>query len=139
MRIALIISVLGMAATAHADGSSLRPGLYETVSSMEMDGRPMGSMPASTRCITAAEAKDPASATKAPEGCDLLDVKKSGNTVNWSVSCHLRGGTQAGNGELVYTTDTMKMTTTIVMNIPNVGQKKMIYRSDVHRVGDCAK
>jgi hypothetical protein len=141
MRVSVIASFLGLsfaAVIAHADGaSSLRPGLWETQSSMEMEGMGVRPMPPTTRCITPAEAKDPASAHKPPEGCEMLDVKRSGNTVHWSVSCHLHGGTQTGTGELVYTADTMKITTTVVMNDPRLGQRKMIHHADVHRVGDC--
>ena len=48
----------------------------------------------------AALAAHPHKSVRAPEGCEMSELKTTGNTARWSVPCHMHGGTQTGTGEV---------------------------------------
>ena len=138
-KIVIAAALLG-SAVAFAKGPQ-KPGNWRLTIQMEMPG--MGQMPPQTveKCVTPAEAADPKQAIAAQsKDCDPPDVKVTGNTVNYKITCHMRGNTQSGTGEITYSGDSYTGTTTFEMQNPRGGgTMKMIQHISGQRTGDCAK
>ena len=89
LELACGVLLIGVAATAGAQQPSIRDGLWEVTTSMDMG--PMGSKPPTTmqQCVTPEQAKDPASIGRGldPSQCQISDHKVSGNTATWKLTC----------------------------------------------------
>ncbi|HEY2746178.1 MAG TPA: DUF3617 domain-containing protein [Polyangia bacterium] len=133
-----VVAVLGCAAVAFAKGPQ-KAGNWRLTVQMEMAG--MGQMPPQTfeKCITQSQADDPKQAIQAEtKDCDPPDVKVSGNTVNYKITCHPRGNTATGTGQITYSGDSYSGTTTFEMANPRGGGTvKMIQHMSGQRIGDC--
>lgn len=131
----LLTSVAAVA--AQAPQNPMREGQWEITTQMQMAGLP-SQMPENktSRCITAAQLKDPAGALPLGPGqdsCKLTDYKVSGNTISWKMTCSAPQ-TMSGSGELLFAGDSY--TGTVLMNMP---QGEMAMKLAGKRLGDCAK
>ena len=74
---------------------TMKPGLWEITTSMEMPGMPFQPPPQTMRhCYTAQEVKE--EPVPKDGNCKVSDLKSSGSKVSWRVECK---GEMAGKGE----------------------------------------
>jgi len=74
---------------------SMKPGLWEITTSMEMPGMPFQPPPQTVRhCYTPQEVKE--QPVPKDESCKVTDLKSSGSKVSWKLECT---GEAAGKGE----------------------------------------
>jgi len=74
---------------------SMKPGLWEITTSMEMPGMPFQPPPQTVRhCYTPQEVKE--QPVPKDEQCKVTDLKSSGSKVSWKLECT---GEAAGKGE----------------------------------------
>ena len=143
MKVTLLVALAVIAGTtAVAAQSPIRPGRWETVMQMEMPNMPV-KMPEmkSTRCVTAEQAKDPASSL--PQGpqdgrggkndCKVSDYKVSGKTVTWKMAC-TTPQPMTSTGEMTFTDDSYAGT--MKMDAP---QGPMSMKVSGTRLGDCTQ
>lgn len=143
------VSVIALAMLATAiviAQSSMRPGQWEMSMQMQMPNMPAGvQMPVTKTvlCISPDQAKDPANAIPRQSGrgratgkddCKMTDMKTSGNTLTWSMTCTSPEKMTATN-EMTFTgddsfTSTMKMV---------MAQGEMTTKTTAKRIGDCTK
>jgi hypothetical protein len=135
----VVFAVLALASVALAEPppQPLHAGQWSFTTTTNMDDHPMGAPRASTRCITPEDAKDPMKAVQHPEGCNPINEKASGKNVTWSMACHIRGGTQTGNGSITFSSDAVTTDATISMNDPKAGKHVMQMHTEGKRTGDC--
>lgn len=73
----------------------MKPGLWETATTMEMPGMPFQPPPQTVRhCYTAQEVRE--EPVPKDDNCKVSDLKSAGNKVSWKVECK---GEMAGKGE----------------------------------------
>lgn len=125
----------------HADGKKVKPGQWQLTVTHEMPGAPFTPPPMSmSRCISPSESEDPKKLmqSKGSEGCEMKDLKVSGNKVTYNITCTRNGRTVTGSGEMTYEPEHYFGTMTIEMSDPRSGQHmKMIEHMDSKRTGDC--
>lgn len=112
------------------------PGQYEITSSVEMPGMPAGSIPAQTmvQCMTQ---KDPVPKTgDAGQDCKIKNIKQSGNTMTWDMECVQQGQKITSQGQMTFSKDKFKGTSTIHMG-PEAGNMTVVTRISGTRLGDC--
>ena len=74
---------------------TMKPGLWEITSSMEMPGMPFQPPPQTVRhCYTPQEVKE--QPVPKDDNCKVTDLKSSAGKVNWKLECT---GEMAGKGE----------------------------------------
>jgi hypothetical protein len=140
MKKLLVVAALAAPLLAFAKGPQ-KPGNWHITVNTEMVGMPVTPPHRSfDKCITPAQADDPKSALKDQNSdCDPADVKIAGNKVTYKMVCHKHGGTQTGEGEIVYAADSYTGTMTVEMDNPRGGGKmKMVQHMTGTRTGDCA-
>jgi hypothetical protein len=130
---AVVLSVLLPAAVFAAEG--MRPGMWETTTTMDMPGMPMKMAPTTVKhCYTAEEVKDQKKVISSNKDCTVTDVKRSGNKVTWKMTCT---GQNPGtfSGETVFSGDSYVST----MQMESQGGQGMSVNMKVEgkRVGNC--
>jgi hypothetical protein len=128
LAIALLLTVPGMSAAA----GSMREGLWEISSKMEMPGMPMKMPPTVVKhCFTKADVADRSKVIATEKDCKVTEMKPIGNKITWAMKCT---GKNAGtmNGETVFGTDSY----TTVMHM-NAQGHSMTMKAKAKRIGDC--
>jgi len=142
------VSVIALAMLATAvviAQSGMRPGQWEMSTQMQMPNMP--NMPAgfqmpvtkNTVCITADQAKDPASAVPRQSGrgrggkddCKMSDYKTTGNTTTFTMAC-TSPEKMTGTGEMTFGDDSFTQTMKMVM-----AQGEVTMKTTGKRLGDC--
>ena len=116
---------------------NMQPGMWEITTKMEMPGMPM-QMPPQTvkRCFKKEDLKESKDALPADKTCKFDDLKESGNTVRWKMSCNGAEGPMTGTGEVTYAGQSYSGTTTMVGKAGGESFK-MNQKYSAKRVGDC--
>lgn len=109
----------------------MNPGKWEITTKTEMTGLPTHSM-THTQCITSDD-QVPVSTDDSSE-CEITDVKTSGDTVSWKMTCRAEGGGMDGVGQVTYKGDSMQGTMTMTMR-PQGTQMKNTFSG--RRIGEC--
>ena len=110
---------------------TMKPGLWEITTSMEMPGMPFQPPPQTMRhCYTVQEVKE--QPVPKDNNCKVTDLKSSASKVNWKVECK---GEMAGKGEgqITYQGDTAYEGWT---KMQTQGMN-MTMKYKAKRVGDC--
>jgi hypothetical protein len=105
---AACITLLFATAPAHAAGPGFTPGLWETTTTMELQGAPAG-MPGMgpqthRECVTAKDVDH--IPQKVEKNCTVNQKQKNANTMTWTVACNHGGMTSSGKGEATTQGDT---------------------------------
>jgi hypothetical protein len=145
MRFVSVIVLALFATAAVIAQTGMRPGQWEITTQMQMPNMPAGvQMPATkmTQCITADQAKDPASTVPRQPGrgggskddCKMSDTKTTGRTTTFTMAC-TSPEKMTLTGEMTFTgddsyTNTMKMV---------MAQGEMTMKMTGKRTGDCTK
>jgi hypothetical protein len=132
----ILLGAVMMPAAAMAAGTTMKEGLWEITTTMEMPGMPYQLPPTTySHCYTKEDLKDEKQALPKQQGdCKVTDMKRHGSKVTWKVVCTGENkGT--GEGEIVFQGDTaydgsMKF---------DMEQMKMTSRYKARRVGECAQ
>jgi uncharacterized protein DUF3617 len=142
MKKIFLVAALFGSTVAFAKGPQKAGNWHMTVTT-EMPGMPAAQVPPQSvdTCVTPAQSDDPKQALKEHnKDCDPSDVKVVGNTITYKTTCHKHGGTQTGEGEIVYSGDSYTGTMTVEMDNPRGGGKMKIIQHVVgNRTGDCTK
>ena len=94
--------VWALPATAPAS-DTMKPGLWEITTSMEMPGMPFQPPPNTVRhCYTAQEVKE--QPVPRDEQCKVTDLKNSGSKTSWKFVCTGEAASK-GEGEITYQGD----------------------------------
>ena len=135
-----LVAVGMTAASAIAQQPSIKDGLWEVTTTMDISGAPGGARPPQTmqHCVTPQEAKDPANIGRNMDKsgqCQMVDHKVSGNTATWKLVCKGEGA-MSGTGTATYggTTYTMTSTTTMMQGGQTMTMK--VNQSGKH-IGPC--
>ena len=89
--------MLCVSASAFAAAPNMQAGLWEITTNMEMPGMPMQIPPRTIRhCYKAEDLKDTKDALPTDKNCKLDDLRQSGNTAHWKVSCKTESGPMVG-------------------------------------------
>ena len=116
-------------------GPNMKPGKWEITTETEMTGMPM-KMPAftHTQCLKAESFVPQAGAQATNKDCTVSDIKVSGNTVSWKLSCSGKSGRMKGTGKVTYKGDTMEGDMSMVMEDAGIEIKNKITGK---RIGEC--
>jgi hypothetical protein len=110
---------------------NMQDGMWEITSTVEMKGMPAGMMKPMTHttCLTQ---KDSVPEKPAKSDCKMSDMKTSGNTVSWTVTCR----EAVSRGRVTYSGSTFEGTTETTMN---QGGEKMTVKNKMkgRRIGPC--
>jgi hypothetical protein len=139
-----VIALAMLATAAVIAQSGMRPGQWEATMQMQMPNMPAAfQMPSTktTQCITADQAKDPASAVPrqsgrgrgGKDGCKFSDYKTTGNTTTFTMAC-TSPDKMTGTGEMTFGDDSY--TNTIKLAMP---QGEMTMKTTAKRLGDCTE
>jgi hypothetical protein len=112
------------------------PGQYEITSSIAMPGMPAGSIPEQTtvQCMTE---QDPIPKTgDAAQDCKTKNIKQSGNIMTWEMECVQQGQKMVSHGQMTFSNDKFKGTSTIKMG-PEAGNMTIVSRISGTRLGEC--
>ena len=141
-RIQKLLLVAFISAPMMALAAGMQPGLWEITSSTEMSSMNV-KMPSQTfqHCYTPADVADAKNIVpKDPKSnqCRAADIKKSGDTVSWKMTCN---GPHAmtGSGTITYGDDSYSGV--MRMNMAGAGgmAMDMTQKYSGKRLGDCAK
>jgi len=130
--VASIIMMIAISISCADSGPNMKEGLWEITTEMKMQGMEMPPVK-HTQCIT----KDdlvPQGSQQPGQECEITDVKKSGNTVTWTMKCTGQGGEVIGTGEITYSGDSFKGTMAISMPQANM---EMTSHLSGKRIGNC--
>jgi len=134
MSCALFVGAVLMPAVTIAAGASMKEGLWEISTTMEMPGMPFQAPPSVYRhCYTREDLKDDKQVIPQHQGdCRVTDMKRDGSRMTWKVVCTGENKGK-GEGEIAFQGDSaydgsMK----IEMN-----DMKMTSRYKARRVGAC--
>lgn len=135
--IVLIISAVYMANFSSAfAGTGFRPGMWETMMTMDMQGMPMR-IPAITsrQCMT--RKNQVAQASKGKGECSTTSKQVKGNKVSWDIVCQQQGTTMRGHGAVTYGSDTFEGY--MEMRAESGGTRMPIMRYELmgRRIGPC--
>lgn len=124
------------AVPAGADLVSIRPGLWETTTTMESSFMP--AMPArrTTECVRESD-YDLDRMLSGQGDCRISDRSLAGNTLKWQMSCNTGGGaTASGEGEMTSHGDRIEGHMTMMMELQG---KRMDTKTSWtgRRLGDC--
>jgi hypothetical protein len=127
-----------MASLAVQATPDMKPGLWELSMSTEMPGMPAAAQQPfkMQHCYRAGEMKDPR--TIVPQknpNCMLSDVKESGNTVSWKISCTGKMP-MTGAGRVTYSGTSYSGVARLTMNQGGRNQD-MLQKYSGKRLGDC--
>jgi hypothetical protein len=129
-----VLALVSLPATLFA-ADSLREGLWEMTSRMEMPGMPM-EMPATTmkHCYTKEDVKDQKKMVNQNKDCTVTEFKTSGNKMTWKMKCT---GQSAGtfSGETVFTKDSYN--SVMKMKVDAEGSQPMTVKVNAKRIGAC--
>ena len=126
-----VVGIIALSAGAAWAGPQMNPGKWEITTKTEMAGMPAQSL-THTQCITNDDLV-PMSGD-ANNNCKVKNMKTSGNTVSWEMTCEGQGGGMDGTGEVTYTGDTMEGK--MEMTIRGMGMKVKNTLSG-KRIGPC--
>jgi hypothetical protein len=133
MRKAIVASlcILVVPAMSHA-ADSIRDGLWEISSQVEMPGMPMKIPPTVMKhCYGKDEVKDQKKVIARDKNCSITDMKTSGNKVSWTMKCTGKNAVTM-TGETVFGSDSY----TSVMHMKTEGHN-MTTKVKGKRLGDC--
>lgn len=125
-----IFSFIVSSGTAFA-GPNMNPGKWEITTKTEMAGMPPQSR-THTQCVTADDLVP--MSRDAHQECQVTDIRTSGNTVSWKISCGGQGGQMKGTGSTTYSGNSMNGV--MDMTIVSYGTKVKNILSG-RRVGPC--
>jgi hypothetical protein len=100
-----IVGVILLSAGITWAGPKMNPGKWEITTKTEMAGMPAQSI-THTQCITSDDLVP--MSDDANQNCQVKNMKTSGNTVTWEITCGGQGGQMDGTGEVTYNGDTME-------------------------------
>ena len=129
---ASIILMTAISISCADSGPNMKEGLWEITTKMQMQGIEMPPV-AHTQCITKNDLV-PQGSQQPGQECEITDVKKSGNTVTWTMKCTGQGGNVIGAGEITYSGDSFKGTMAITMPQANM---EMTSQLSGKRIGKC--
>ncbi|HSR35983.1 MAG TPA: DUF3617 family protein [Desulfurivibrionaceae bacterium] len=128
--VALLAGVLLFATVAGA-GQTMKPGLWEITSTMEMEGMPFQPPPQTVRhCYTEQEVRN--EPVPRDELCKVIDLKTSGSKVTWKIECTGEAAGK-GEGELIHRGDSAYEGRTRMQTQGTI----MTMRYKGNRLGDC--
>ena len=112
------------------------PGMWEITIQMEAVGMPM-SMPATTvkQCMTEEDLVP--QSNSAESGCEVFNIKTSGNTISYKMKCSAEGNDSVSSGVLTYNGSSMKGT--IKMEVSGRAAMQMTTKLSGKRLGRCKK
>jgi hypothetical protein len=131
----LMLTTTGLSITA-AQTLALRPGRYETTTSIEM---PAMKMPPEKKveCITAEDLKDVKTFvdSELAQDCKVSDAKAAGSELTFLAACDAGGAPLLMQMKMTFTADSF----TGLMTATEKGKPVMTVRSAGKRIGECAK
>lgn len=130
MAISVVMSAVLFFSLAWA-APQMNPGNWKITTKTEMSGMPPQSM-THTQCVTNDNLVP--MGEDANKDCKVTDIKTSGNTVSWKITCGGQGGQMDGTGEVTYEGD--KMHGTMNMTMKSYGTKIKNTVSG-YRIGNC--
>lgn len=147
MRLHLILSAIASvllpllaSPAANADTPNMKPGLWETTVTMEMQGGPKGmaSVPPQTErhCVHPGDTDDYIPQSGAGQ-CDVKKRQKGANTMTWTVQCNQNGVVSKGYGENTFNGDSSTGFFDVTMTGGPMGDVKMKSRFKSRRLGGC--
>jgi hypothetical protein len=129
--ITALLCILFVPAVASA-ANSIRDGLWEISSQVEMPGMPMKIPPTVMKhCYSKDDVKDQKKVIAREKNCSVTDLKTSGNKVNWTMKCTGKNAATM-TGETVFGSDSY----TSVMHMKAEGHN-MTTKVKGKRLGDC--
>lgn len=108
VRSGILMSVLGVIVLISVwawAGPQMNPGKWEITTKTEMAGMPAQSI-THTQCIKNDDLVP--MSNDANQNCQVKNIKTSGDTVSWEITCGGQGGQMDGTGEVTYNGDTME-------------------------------
>jgi hypothetical protein len=123
-------------ATAQADTMELKPGLWEVSSTTTM---PMSSTPTKrvdSECVKEGKVFDPMEMAEGMDNCQMVENKRTGNTLNFRMNCTMEGNPTTAVGKLFTDGKTSSMDMDFVFKMGGM-EMKMTMKSTGVRVGDC--
>ncbi len=129
--ILFLVGTLAVPAASWA-ADTMRDGLWEITSTMEMPGMSMKVPPSVVKhCYSKSEAQDTKKVIAREKDCKVTDMKNIGNKVTWTMVCT---GKSAGTmtGETVFGKDSYST----VMHMKTQGHA-MTMKAKAKRLGDC--
>jgi hypothetical protein len=134
-KIMIVLSVCVATTVVPAWGLDLNPGKFEITAEVEMPGMPRGMQAQTiTQCLTRQEPVPDASA--GAQGCEVTDIKTSGNTVTYTMVCEQQGMKTKSAGEIIYRGDSFEGTTRTAMG-PQEGGMTITTKIKGSRIGPC--
>jgi Protein of unknown function (DUF3617) len=134
MRCVILVSAALMPVTAVSAVASMKEGLWEITTTMEMPGMPY-QPPASVyrHCYTREDLKDEKQVLPKQQGdCRVTDMKRDGSRMTWKIVCSGENKGK-GEGEITFRGDSAYDGS---MNI-EMNEMKMTGRYKARRVGAC--
>jgi len=116
-----------------AEALDFQPGQYQITSTAEIPGMPAVPAQQTVQCLTEQE---PVSADMVGSGCSISNLKTSGNTVSWSMTCDQQGTKATGTGRITYQHDSFSGVFTTTMDTPG-GPVTITTKSTGTRIGPC--
>ena len=134
--VAIGAAMMLMAMPAAADKVSIRPGLWETTTTMESSFMPAMPPRRTSECVREPD-YDLDRMPSRQGDCRISDRSVAGNTLKWQMSCNTDGGaTASGEGEMSSQGDRVEGHMTTMMELQG---KRMDTKtsSTGRRLGDC--
>jgi hypothetical protein len=129
--IVTLLCILLVPAISNA-ANSIREGLWELSSQVEMPGMPMKIPPTVIKhCYTKEQVKDQKTVINRDKNCTVTDLKTSGNKVSWAMKCTGKNAATM-SGETVFGSDSYAS----VMHMKTEGHN-MTTKVKGKRLGDC--
>ncbi len=127
-----VLSVAMFCGTAFG-GPNMKPGKWEITTETEMTGMPM-SIPAltHTQCLKEGDLVPQGNTTVGD--CAISDVKVSGDTVSWKLTCSGKNGPMKGAGKVTYKGDAMEGSMNMMMEGAGMEIKNKLKG---RRIGEC--
>jgi hypothetical protein len=135
---ATLLGLAALAAPALAQAApNMSAGLWEITTKSEMPGMPMQMPPTTFRhCYKAEDLKQTKETLPVDKNCKFDDLKESGNSVRWKVSCKTESGPMSGSGEVTYAGQSYTGNMTLIGKVEGMDiNMKQSYTAK--RVGDC--
>lgn len=134
-KIATIAAILCLPAAAGADSLKLNPGMWETTSTGTNPMTGQQTTETHTECVTQTEF-DPRETMKEVRECRLTEENLNGDTLTFTMTCNMQGGTVSING--LYQSDGDTGTGNMTMNMNMGGMTMSMQRTmTARRIGDC--
>jgi hypothetical protein len=110
---------------------NMNPGKWEITTKTEMAGMPAQSI-THVQCIDKSDLVP--MSEDAGQQCKVTDIKTSGDTVSWKITCGGQGGGMTGTGTITYSGDSMSGSMTMTISGTDMTVKNVITGK---RIGDC--